>query len=272
MGKPRRKAKSRPEVFRHGERTNDGRRIIVVGGRAEERDALPKPDKRCDQIDIMQSRGMFSRDRARNDILAEVARIIAKHWFAAGLAHSPKSPNLMATGAGTGDAAYMTPTQEHAAYARDLIRMARGMIGPRNWPAIEAVVCEDVALLDYGQGATGRSERSAAIAAISISPLIAPPCSSTKRRTSARPSRRGRTRGGAARPRAPCPATCVRARRARRPAARRHRDRCATAGRHAAPARHSTGALSGWGDHRLRLIERIRNGTNERATAHEGDQ
>ena len=144
MTKARRRPPPRPEVFRHGGRTSDGRRIIVVGGKEHERDAHPAPRLRPSVVDEMQSRNLFDRhDAIRNSALAECARTLAKHWHAAGLAERPTTVDLLATGAGTGDKAYMTPTSEHAARARDEIRMAMGMIGPRCWPCVHAVVCED---------------------------------------------------------------------------------------------------------------------------------
>jgi len=150
--------------------TRTRRRVIRVGTRAahvREGDGGPlgKRISRLPVIEVLKAHQRWDReDKARNDALAKAADVLATHWHLAGLTANPKTPNIMGVGAGTGDPAYMMPTQEAAVRHRDTIRMAREMIGPRCWPCVEAVVCEDRDLEDAGRMLAGYQSRAQAIA------------------------------------------------------------------------------------------------------------
>lgn len=163
----KRKATSKPDTYRDAagiERARDGRRVIRFGRKPDAAGKEAPPRRRPSAIDWMESRGSWSSDPDRNRALAECARRIAALWYDAGLAELPKSPNLLSTGAGTGDPRYLIPSTEKAIGARDEVREIRDLVGIRNWPCLVAVVCEDRSLADAGRAHCGRTNESGAIA------------------------------------------------------------------------------------------------------------
>lgn len=159
--------KPKPEFYRDAagiERTRDGRRVIRFGRKPDAAGKDAPPRRRQSVIDLMEARGSWSNNPDRNRILAECARLIARIWYDSGLAELPKSPNLLGTGAGTGDPRYLIPSTEKAIDARDEVREIRDLVGIRNWPCLVAVVCEDRPLADAGRVHCGRSQESGAVA------------------------------------------------------------------------------------------------------------
>ena len=145
--------------------TRTRRRIIRVGARAAHvREAEPgkPPRRRPSVVDMMEVQGLWSKHADRNRILAECARTLARRWYDSGLAHLPKSPNLLGTGAGTGDPAHILPSTERAIDARQHIRWAQTVLDARTWQFVEAVVCEDTTLEDAGRALTGRQANTQA--------------------------------------------------------------------------------------------------------------
>ena len=86
---------------------------------------------------------LWPGDESRNRILFEAAQELRRVHRMAGMDASPTSVNLLATGGGAGDKAYMIPLSEAAVGARAKLRQAYDATPRAMWNVVVSVAIED---------------------------------------------------------------------------------------------------------------------------------